>query len=379
MDARGADRPPLDVRWGVLATTAVIVLVAHLPGTHATAWHFFHDAARLLVGDGDGAHGLLLYRDHPELQFGPLSIVSALPAAALGERAGSWVAMTAASAAGIAAFGFVLRAVVAFGARPSRWAATAASVLFVVVWGDVAVRTAHIDDAIALTATAAALAACAERRVTPTVALLGLAAAAKPWAIAFAPLVLALPERRVRRLLLVAAVPAITWAPFVLAEPATLDVTEFRIDVDPTSTLRALGVDADETPPWARPAQLLGGAAVAALVVRRGRPHAAVLAAVAVRLLFEPGAHRYYTAGAVLGGLVVELVARPGRLPWRTAALAVALEATALPHVPVVAGRVVRLAAVVGALVAALIARPVSPACGRSPARAAASSSASVP
>lgn len=209
--------------------------------------------------------------------------------------------------------------------------------------------------------------------------LLGVAAAAKPWAIAFAPVVLALPGRRIVRLLLVAAVPALTWVPFVLAEPETLDVTEFRIEVDPTSTLRALGVDDDETPSWARPAQLIGGAVVATMAVRRGRPHTAVLAAVAVRLLFEPGAHRYYTAGAVLGGLLVELVARPGRVPWRTAGLAVALEATALPGAPVIAGRVVRLAAVVGALGAALLTRPVSPACGRSPVRAAASSSASVP
>src|SRR5690606_21953891 len=103
---------------------------------------------------------------------------------------------------------------------------------------------------------AAAIAACARGRTAPTVALLGLAAAAKPWAIAFAPIVLALPGPRVRRLLVVAAVPALTWLPFVLAEPGTLDVTEFRIDVDPTSTLRALGVDDAETPSWARPAQL---------------------------------------------------------------------------------------------------------------------------
>ncbi|MCP4454341.1 MAG: hypothetical protein GY809_23020, partial [Planctomycetes bacterium] len=67
--------------WPVLVAASVVVMVVQLPGPHATAWHFFDLAADLLVGrgpDGDG-WGLALYRDHPELQFGPLSIVVAAP------------------------------------------------------------------------------------------------------------------------------------------------------------------------------------------------------------------------------------------------------------------------------------------------------------
>ncbi|HEX7094261.1 MAG TPA: hypothetical protein VF183_00155 [Acidimicrobiales bacterium] len=357
------------------------VLVGQLPGRHATAWHYFHDAARLLVGaDATGPSGLHLYRDHPELQFGPVSIVAALPLSLFGERAGSWVAMGAASVLGLVAFGFVLRTLDALGTRTSRVTSTAAGALFVAVWGDIAVRTAHIDDAIALSATAAATWACARRDARTAAVLLGIAAAAKPWALAFAPLALAVPSRqRAAHLLVVAAIPALTWLPFVLAEPATLDVAEHRIEIDPTSTLRAFGVDDDGTPRWTRPAQVIGGMVLAWWAVRAGRWHAAVLAAVSWRLLLEPGAHRYYTAGAVLGALLVEPAAAPRALPWRAAGLALVLELTALPDAPAVAGRWARVCAVVGALVAVAVARRVSPACARSPARAPASSSATAP
>ena len=148
--------------------------------------------------------------------------------------------------------------------------------------------------------------------------------------------------RRAGRVAAVMAIPALTWAPFVLAESETIDVRDHEIRVDPTSTLRALGSDVLVTPEWARPAQLAGGFALALLVTWRGRWHAAVLAAVAWRLLLEPGAHRYYTAGAVLGAPVVELVARPGAVPWRTAVLAIVLELTASPDAPEALARTAR-------------------------------------
>jgi hypothetical protein len=122
---------------------------------------------------------------------------------------------------------------------------------------------------------------------------------------------------------------------------------------DPTSVLRAFGVDAATTPGWVRPAQLVGGFALAALAVTRGRWLAAVLAAVAWRLLLEPGAHRYYTAGFVLGALLVELRHRPSRVPVATLVGAVVLEVTAIPGGPEVLGRSARAAVVVLALVAA--------------------------
>ena len=137
-------------RWGVLVGVAVVALVVQLPFTHATAWHFFDDVARLLVGNGSPGEGtgLHLYRDHPELQFGPLSIVAALPFTIFGEDGGSIAAMVVSSVVGLVAFWFLLRTVERLGARPSRFVCTAAGVVFVATWSDVAVRTAHIDDAL---------------------------------------------------------------------------------------------------------------------------------------------------------------------------------------------------------------------------------------
>jgi hypothetical protein len=355
--------------WGVVVAASLLALVVQLPSTHATAWHFFDDAAHALTGDPppgeDG--GLHLYGEHPEYQFGPVAVVLAAPVARMPDAVDQLAAMLAASVLGLIAFASVIRTLVATGSSASRGVWTVTGVAFVVVWADVAVRTAHVDDAIALAATAVALAATATataetgtrtgRRAAVVIAL-GLAAAAKPWAIAFAPLVIAanggrIHHRSLRDLALVGVIAVAGWAPFVVADHATLDTSSFEIVNDPTSVLRAFGVDAATTPGWVRPAQLVGGFALAALAVTRGRWLAAVLAAVAWRLLLEPGAHRYYTAGFVLGALLVELRHRPRRVPVATLVGAVVLEVTAIPGGPEVLGRSARAAVVVLALVAA--------------------------
>jgi hypothetical protein len=292
--------------------------------------------------------------------------------------------MAIASALGLAAFACVVATLDALDVRCSPRALTAAGVVFVAVWGDVAVRTTHIDDAFALAAAAFAVLAWARHSGLVAAVAIGVAAAAKPWAITFAPLVLVARPRPqladvARAAGVIGLIVAAAWAPFVIAEPETLDVSRFVIDNDPTSTLRALGIHTTETPAWTRPVQLAGGFAVATLVVARGSAYATLLAAVSWRLLFEPGAHRYYTAGAVLGALLVELVARPRRVPWCTVVLAVLLEVTAVPGSHVMVRRTLRLVTVLGGLVAALIAPTFSPACGRSPARAPSSSSSNDP
>jgi hypothetical protein len=361
--------------WPLLAGLSAVVLLAHLPGTHATAWHFFDDAARLLLGRAelgvDGGSGLHLYRGRPDLQFGPLSAIVAVPLVLLGSDAGRVAAMVLGSALGLVAVALAAdtanRVWPAVSAVDRRRTLLLGGAIAVVTWGDVAVRTAHLDDALALTAAAGALAATARRRPGWAALAAGVAVAAKPWAVVVVPLVLvALPPgsgpRAARRtgavlagrLALAAAVPLLTWGPFVLAEPATLDTAGFAIANDPTSVLRALGVDEATTPGWARPAQLLGGAAIATVVVAIGRWPAVLLAGVAWRLLLEPGANRYYTAGVVLGGLVLALGPRAGRLPWALLAGAVALEVTAMPGAPAGPGRWLRLATVVGALAVAL-------------------------
>lgn len=373
----------LDLRrwfWPALALVSLITLVVQLPGPHATAWHFFDDAAQLLSGNGPSGYtgGLHLYRDRPDLQFGPLSIVAALPLTLLGHTTGTWLAMVTASAAGLLALALLLDALEAL--RPGFRDEVSPAVLLVagatvvITWGDVAVRTAHIDDALAWLAVCAALRWCARSRPWAVTLALAVAAAAKPWAIMFAPLALlplatagnppgiwtsasrhVLANRAgVARVAMVGALAALTWLPFILAEPATLETSEFTITNDPTSVLRALGVTEAGTPSWARPAQMFGGLVLVALLVLVRRWPAAVLAGVAWRLLLEPGANRYYTVGLVLGALVVELLARRDRIPWLTVAAAIVLELTALPGFPAVPGHTLRLICVVLALVAAV-------------------------
>jgi hypothetical protein len=365
--------------WPALALVSALVMAVQLPGTHATAWHFFHDAARLLIGDGPAGEtgGLHLYGDHPEFQFGPLSIVAAVPFSFLGATAGSWVAMLLASAGGLLAFALLLDAVdgvrPGFRAAVSRGVIVVAGATFIVTWGDVAVRTAHIDDALALIAISAAVRWSARmprsggRRWKPVLAL-AVAAAAKPWAIIFAPLAL-LPavtpddagwrwlgawlhanRAGLARVALVGSIALLTWAPFVIAEPRTLDTAEFGISNDPTSVLRALGVSDPTTPSWVRPAQLIGGITLVAVVVARGWWPSALLVGMAWRLLLDPGANRYYTIGVVLAALLVELSVRWNRVPWATVVVAVTLEITAMPDMAALPGRALRLVAVASAL-----------------------------
>jgi len=321
--------------WWALGAVSAVVLLVQLPASHATAWHFFELAADLLVGDGpDGdGQGLALYRDHPELQFGPLSILVALPLTLLG-GAGEIVVLILGSAVGLI---LVRMSFDTYGElRPL--VAAAVGVVIVVAWGDVVVRTAHIDDAITLLAVAAAVRAIAQDRGRASkiaTVMLAVAAAAKPWGVIFAPLAAAPagPWRWLRPIV-AAGVGVLTWAPFVLAAPDTLDTSEFGIRTDPTSVLRAFGVDAATTPTWVRPTQLVGGMVLVAVLVAARRWPAAFLAGVAWRLLLDPGAHRYYTIGFVLGALLVELGSRRDRIPWFTITAALALEVTAMPDVP---------------------------------------------
>lgn len=371
-DSRAA-RLPL---WPTLALVSTVVLLVQLPGTHATAWHFFHDSSRLLIGDGPPGEvgGLHLYGDHPEFQFGPLSIGLAVPFSLMGYTVGSWAAMLVASVAGLIAFALVLDTIErlrpGFRAQVRPLVLLASGTAAIVTWGDVAVRTAHIDDAIALVAITTAMRCCAGGESRPCVVALAVAAAAKPWAIMFAPLALlpvadpcvaglrwvgrwlAANRAGVVRVARVGILALLGWAPFVVAEPHTLDVTDFGIPNDPTSVLRAFGISDPMTPSWVRPAQLLGGIAIVGLVVVRGWWPSALLAGTAWRLLLDPGAHRYYTIGFVLGALIVELIARRNRVPWGTIAAALVLEITAVPGIPEVSGRTLRLICVVAGLAA---------------------------
>ena len=346
--------------------TAATVLAVQIPYRHATAWHWFDQAAHLLIGRGPGPHGLHLYLGHPEFQFGPLSIVVALPLA----TAGAMAAMVALSAIGVWCAVQLTRLVGRL--RPSAeeratWlSTTAGGLLLVLVWGDVAVRTTHLDDGIALAATVAGLVAASRRRGVIAAMAFGVAGAAKPWAVAFAPILLALDDDRRWRLLgLAFGIVAFSWAPFLLAEPETLRATGYTIANEGSSALRALGVHDPVTPGWVRPTQLIGGLLVAVWLSTRGRWASVVMVAVGIRLLLDPAANRYYTVGLVIGLILHELTTRPERLPWMAACAALLLEVPQNPGFPPHVAGWLRVIVVIGVFVEAARAplSPTLPAC----------------
>ena len=309
-----------------LALWVVLVAGARVAFEHATSWHYFDDAARLLLGDTHGLvgpGGLHLYRSHPEFQFGPISIV----AAELFRLAGGRHTLVLVQVVlALSVFPVIL---LLEDAASTWWGASeherirqlcfAAGLALAVVWDDIANRVGHLDDAIALAASAFAVWALVRRRPLGAALAIGVAAAAKPWALLFLPLLWALPHgRHVRAIAIALGTSAVTWLPFVLAEPRTLAAGSFRIANDTRSALYTLGVHDAATPSWDRLAQLGAGLAIASWVAARGRWPAVFLAAVGTRLLLDPAAHRYYTASLVFAVLVWELFATRRRWPVLT-------------------------------------------------------------
>jgi hypothetical protein len=277
------------------------------------SWHFVATGAALLSSNGPGA-GLHLYAAHPQLQIGPLTFLAAEPLTGLPAWLSGWVA-----AAMIAATGPAM--LLSLSHLPhvtvtNRQRGLAAAVLLP-VWAELAVHYTHLDDALALILLVAAMHALARCRPIPAALLLAASADAKPWALAFVPLLLVLPRDRWYRAVLVwLAAVAAAWLPFVLADPLTLHASGFTIPNVASSSLRALGVTAASTPSWDRPVQVLLGVALGAVAVRRGRWLAVPAVVLAVRMLLDPGAYSYYTAGLVLATVVVDLCWRRTRWPW---------------------------------------------------------------
>jgi hypothetical protein len=89
---------------------------------------------------------------------------------------------------------------------------------------------------------------------------------------------------------------------------------------------------AARTPWWDRSAQLLLGVAGGAVAIWRGRWPAVLLVALAARIMLDPAVYAYYTSGALLGTIVIDLVVTRWRLPWATAIAAVLLYAARFTH-----------------------------------------------
>lgn len=255
--------------WLVLVAVIFVVGVAHLGASSGLAWHYVQTGVREMFS----RRALHVYADHPEIQMGPLTLVAAAPfVVILPALLGRLVAMAVLSGAGL----FCLQQVTVLAGTKVRTDGRlilALGVLFLPVWMEVAVHWEHPDDGIALLCVILALRLAREEHWVASAALLALAADFKPWALAFAPLMLMSPRRwwllsiGTWTVVVVAA-----WAPFVLGDRLTIArISAFTIRNDQASVLRVFGIDTATTPSWCRAAQLVGGAVLAVLLARHGR------------------------------------------------------------------------------------------------------------
>jgi hypothetical protein len=317
-------RPRLSIAvYGALCAWAALwfVVLAHRGGID---WKFFSTGTSLLFGGhppvirgitgGAGTAGpaglpgprppggLHIFASYPALQMGPLAY---LATAALGRNLVA--AELFLQSAGLLIVFLIDRIATVTGtpARPARLLAGGA--VFLVAWSELAAAFAHLDDGLALLlAVLAVYAAVTDHPVLSGLAV-GLAAAAKPWALVFLPVLLINP-RTIRAA--AAAVLAIgaAYGPFFIADPATMNATRFLIRNEPDSALRALGVHENYTPRWDRPAQVLLGCALGTLAWIRRRWPAILLLAGGARIVLDPAAHSYYTPDVVTGALLLDVL-----------------------------------------------------------------------
>jgi hypothetical protein len=208
-----------------------------------------------------------------------------------------------------------------------------AGAFFVIAWEELAVAFGHLDDCLAIVCAVAGVWAWVVPRARPGVraalagTAIGLAAAAKPWAFVFLP-VIALPlmgpegpaawRDRLRAVAVAAAcVVAVTvaaWVPFFAADPATTNALHYQIANMPDSALRALGVSAARTPSWDRAVQIIAGCALGLVAIVRRRWAGVILLGAGARIALDPGVHKYYTPEVMAGALLWELAGQ--RRAW---------------------------------------------------------------
>lgn len=343
--------------WGLLSAWAALWVLPHL-WRPTISWHFFDAGARLLFESDTSGGGLGLYAAHPNLQIGPLAFVAAAPLRVADPWHGRVVAPVAMTALGVVLL-WLIRSLSNHGVGSGQGKSFAlAGFVFLPVWTEVAVHYAHLDDVLALSFAVLALHAVERERPVLAGVLLAFAADSKPWAVAFVPMLLALPPgRRLRAGVAWVGAVAAAWLPFLAASPTTLRVAAFTIPNAASSALRALGVHDPRTPPWDRPLQLVLGCLVAAFCVRTGRWPAVLFAAIAVRMLFDPQTYAYYTSGLVLAAVVVDLLIARRRVPLFTLSAVVTVYlARALPLDPHSLG-LLRAAYCIGALAMLLLPR----------------------
>ncbi len=319
----GLTRPK--VRLAVLALWAVawfLALTAHGGGS----WHFFATGGQVLADLDDGTvAGLHVYAEHPLLQIGPIALGVAW---ALGQLSGGH-GLLAAQILGLASGSVVVLLVTRIDNRmrlgrglPVRsvpeGTPTVATLCFTPVWLFAAVGSAHLDDVLALTfCTVALVSVLSEHPVWAGLAV-AVAVDAKPWALPFIVVLLALPTGRARALGTSAAMVGVAagWLPFFIADAQTVRAMHYTIANMPLSGLHVFDPNAVRTPFWDRPLQTVVGLVLGAGALWRGRVTGVLLLVMASRLALDPGANRYYTAGLAAGALLWDVTGSRRHWPW---------------------------------------------------------------
>ncbi|HEX3899792.1 MAG TPA: hypothetical protein VHW74_11515 [Mycobacteriales bacterium] len=301
----------------------VIAAAIWLDTGHAVHWQG-HDWSYFLVGARalTGHVGLHVYARMPQLQFGPPALLVPVVFRDVGPGHGWAVVSALGMLLGLVAIRLLEDTAAELVGRSRRLeiCVLVGGAFFLAVWASPAVSWGHPDDVLALLAIAAALRAVGLRRWLVGAALIGAAAAAKPWALLALPLAMAGKGYRVRGFLLAIAVAIVTWVPFLIADHETRRVGDLHLRVEETSTLHYLGLAVGAAPTWPRDAQLAVALVIGGLAVARGRWLLVPFVAFAVRINLDPSVVYYYAAGPVLGAFVWDLVEPIRQLPVRTVA-----------------------------------------------------------
>jgi len=302
------------------------------------AWKFFTQGGTLLFESQSPARalpgGLHLYANYPQLQIGPLAFLITQALRVLGPNQGLFATEAILSALGV----YLVHAIerIALTVRPGlarqpmmlRFTFLAGGAVFLVAWVELAAAFAHLDDALALALAVLAVRAAVTGHPVSAGLCIGLGTDAKPWAIAFLPVLLVLPVRAWwRAAAAAAAIVAAAWLPFAIADPHSTAALHYTIRNLPGSALRALGVTDRRTPSWDRTAQLLIGWGLALVALWRRRWPAVILLAVGARIALDPADHGYYTAGIMVGALLWDALGSRRPVPLWSVTSFVALNA----------------------------------------------------
>ncbi len=318
--------PAISQRMHLVLLTAWTALWFAVVEPHGGfSWHYLRTGGELIYQGtaGDGTGGLNLYAHHPELQMGPISFLTAGLFNPFPEATGQFLAAALMSLLGLVIVVLAGRSAAhhflgtGTNHQRLRQRVLIAGLAFIPMWIEVAVRFGHLDDVLALFFTALAVRAVTRGDAALTGVFLALAMDSKPTALAFVPLLLALPrEKWLRAGLWCAGLVAVAWLPFFLGDPQSFAAAKFAIPNHPASALRWLGVGDPETPGWDRPAQAALGLALGTIAVWRGRWAAVVLLGANARIVLDPSVYTYYTASVLLGTLLWDVIGQRRLVPW---------------------------------------------------------------